>query len=76
MGVARINPVFIEAIHHIIIMYALKLPIIESRKRQAETILIVAQAYLLTAIEHGIDRTIGRGAHQLIVDLQVAETNG
>ena len=76
MVVARINPVAIEAVEFIIIMYALILPEVERSIRDAEAILVVAQTYLLTTVEHGLNGPVGRRPHQLVVDLQMAEFQG
>ena len=54
-------------------MYAFVLPEVEGGKREAEAVLVVAQAHLPAAVEHGLDRAVGSGAHQAVVDPQVAE---
>ena len=76
MGIACIDPVVVEAFHLIIIMYAFILPEVEGGERDAEAVLIVVEPHFATAVEDGLDRTVGRRTHELVVDLQVAETDG
>ena len=76
MGVAGIDPVAVEAVHLIIIMYAFILAEVEGREREAEAVLVVSKAYLLATVEQGVDGAVSSRAHQLVVDLQVAEPDG
>ena len=76
MVVAAINPVTVEAVHLVVIVHALILPEVEGRIGDGETVLVVLQADFFAAVEHGVDGAVGRRAHQLVVDLQVAEADG
>ena len=76
MGVASIDPVAVETVHLIIIMYAFVLAEVEGGEREAEAVLVVSKAYLLATVEQGVDRAVGHRAHQPVVDLQVAEPDG
>ena len=59
-----------------IIVYAFIFPEVEGCERDAETVLIVVQAYLLAAVEYSIDWSVGRRTYQQVVDLQIAEHQG
>ena len=76
MGVAGIDPVAVETVHLIIVMYTFVLAEVEGGEREAEAVLVVSKAYLLATVEQGVDGTVGSRAHQLVVDLQVAEPDG
>ena len=76
MGVAGIDPVVVEAVHLIIIMYAFVLAEVEGGEREAEAVLVVGEAHLATAVEQGVDGSVGGRAHELVVDLQVAQADG
>ena len=55
-------------------MYALILAEVKGCVRNRETVLTVFQSYLLTAVEHSLDGTFAGRAHQLVVNLQVTES--
>ena len=73
---ASINPVVVEPFQLIIIMYALVFAKVEGGIGDAETILAVLQAYLLTVIEHRLDRSTLGGTNHLVMNLQMAELQG
>ena len=76
MGVAGIDPVAVETVHLIIVMYTFVLAEVEGGEREAEAVLVVSKAYLLATVEQGVDGAVSSRAHQLVVDLQVAEPDG
>ena len=76
MGVGSIDPVAIETIHLIIVMYAFVFAEVEGCKRQTETVFAVLQSNFPTTVEYRLDGSVFRGAHQLVVNLQVDEADG
>ena len=73
MVATRIDPVSVESVQFIIIMYALIFSKVESGIRDAEAVFAMFQTNLLTAVEHHLDGSVLSRANQLVVHLQVAE---
>ena len=55
-------------------MYTLVFSKIEGGIRDTETVFAILQSDFLTAIEHRLDRTAHRRTYQLIMHLEIAET--
>ena len=74
MVAAGIDPFVVEAVELIIVVYAFVFTEVEGGKRNGKTVLVVGEANLPTAVEHGLDGSALGGTHQLVVDFQVAES--
>ena len=73
MAVARIDPLAVEAVELIIIMYTLIVAVVEGCIRDGEAVLVVAQTDLTATVEHRFDGASDGWAHQLVVDPQVGK---
>ena len=76
MVAAGVDPLAVEAVELIIIMHALILSEVEGRVGNREAVLVVLQTDFPAAVEHRFDGASESWAHQLIVYLQVAESEG
>ena len=76
MAAARIDPLTVEALQFIIIMYAFIFSIVEGCIGDGETVLVVTQTDLLATVDHRLDGTSDSRAHQLVVNPQVGKHEG
>ena len=70
------HPVFVEALHHIVVVGALVAAVIQGGEGDAETVLLVLEGDIRTVFQFGGYGAFRSGPHQLVVDGQVLEDQG
>ena len=74
---ARVNPIVVEALEAVIVVYALELVVVQGGEGDAETVLVVCQVDVRTIGQVAVDAGVGIvRAHQAVVYLQVFEQQG